>query len=288
MKKIKSQFPRNRARKYQAYILETLRDLHAYIRRVLFPRLDDLNPNVNRDTWSNDLEAILLAIEAYAQAFPDERRTIEEARAVAVQIAVAKQAVTIATPNAFGLTRPSVGAFPSLGVKGARTQERNEAILQAWARENARLITGMRLDETDKIAGIVTRGFTSGESLATIKGEIRKQFGISERRAKLIAQNEMGNLAGALEKKEAEELGIRYYEWLTSNDERVRPRKGASQRVPSHRALEGKICRWDDPTVYKDSLDDPEWKPRSAINAEQKHPGQAIRCRCTSASIIED
>ena len=281
MKTIKSQFPRNRARKYQAYLLETLRDYHAYIRRVLFPRLDDLQPNVNRDTWSDDLAQIMLAIELYSKQYPDQARVLQEAQAVLAAVEISKRAGGLLlpdTPSVFVNLRPQ-GQRPSFGVAGARTQERNADILDAWARENVKLITRMRQDEKDAIAGIVTRGFTQGESLKTVKDEIKAQFGVTERRAKLIAQNEMGNLAGALEKREAESIGLRYYTWLTSNDERVRT---------SHRPLNGMICRWDDPTVYKKSLADTEWKSRASIGAVSKHPSMDVRCRCSSASIIED
>lgn len=283
MKTIKSQFPRNRARKYQAYLLETLRDYHAYTRRVLFPRLDDLQPNVNQDTWSNDLAQIMLAIELYAQQYPDQARVLQEAQAVLATVEISKRLGQLTTPDASSIfvnLRPQAfSARPRFGVAGARTQERNADILDAWARENVKLITRMRQDEKDAIAGIVTRGFTQGASLKTVKDEIKAQFGMTERRAKLIAQNEMGNLAGSLEKREAESIGVRYYTWLTSNDERVRT---------SHRPLNGMICRWDDPTVYKDSLSDPEWKSRASIGAVSKHPSMDVRCRCTSASIIED
>jgi SPP1 gp7 family putative phage head morphogenesis protein len=277
MKTIKARFPRNRARRYQAYLLETLREYHGYIRRLLFPALERLNPYANTDAWGADLFVIMAGIEAFATRFNDRERVNEEAQRVAESTAVARAAAgfSIASTIALGVSR---GERPQFGVRGARTQDKNRGVIEAWAIENVKLVTKMRTDEKEAIAGIVTRGFTQGAGVKSIKQEIIKEFGVTARRAQLIAQNEMGNLAGALEKAEADRIGIETYEWLTANDERVRP---------SHRVMEGKICRWDDPTVYKDSVDDTVWKSRSSIGGVEKHPSMDIRCRCSSASIID-
>jgi len=69
-----------------------------------------------------------------------------------------------------------------------------------------------------------------------------------------------------------ESAGLSMYEWSTAQDERVRP---------SHALMEGKICKWDDPTVY--STDGKTWKPRPE-GAPLVHPGEEEGCRCTALS----
>jgi SPP1 gp7 family putative phage head morphogenesis protein len=164
-------------------------------------------------------------------------------------------------------------------VKGYASLPENKAIIESWAKENARLITKMIDDEQQRVASIISSTFRRGGQITDARKEIQTALNISKKRADLIAQNEYGNLYGQLEKQNNEQLGIEYYEWNTRLDERVRR---------SHKVLEGKICRWDDPTVYKDSLDDKEWKQRSSIGGVNLHPSQDIRCRCVSYSIIPE
>jgi SPP1 gp7 family putative phage head morphogenesis protein len=164
-------------------------------------------------------------------------------------------------------------------VKGYASLPENKAIIESWARENARLITNMIDDEQQRVASIISSTFRRGGQITDARKEIQVALNVSKKRADLIAQNEYGNLYGQLERLNNEQLGIQYYEWNTRLDERVRR---------SHKVLEGKICKWDDPTVYKDSLEDKQWKQRSSIGGVNLHPSQDIRCRCVGYSIIPE
>jgi SPP1 gp7 family putative phage head morphogenesis protein len=164
-------------------------------------------------------------------------------------------------------------------VKGYASLSQNRAIIESWAQENARLISKMVEDEHQRVASIISSTFRSGGQITDARKEIQVALNVSKKRADLIAQNEYGNLYGQLDKQNNERLGIEYYEWHTRLDERVRR---------SHKVLEGKICRWDDPTVYKDSLDDKAWKKRSSIGGVNAHPSQDIRCRCVGYSVIPE
>jgi SPP1 gp7 family putative phage head morphogenesis protein len=164
-------------------------------------------------------------------------------------------------------------------VKGYASLSQNRAIIESWAQENARLIGKMVEDEHQRVASIISSTFRSGGQITDARKEIQVALNVSKKRADLIAQNEYGNLYGQLDKQNNERLGIQYYEWHTRLDERVRR---------SHKVLEGKICRWDDPTVYKDSLDDKAWKKRSSIGGVNAHPSQDIRCRCVGYSVIPE
>jgi SPP1 gp7 family putative phage head morphogenesis protein len=164
-------------------------------------------------------------------------------------------------------------------VKGYASLPENKAIIESWARENARLITNMIDDEQQRVASIISSTFRRGGQITDARKEIQVALNVSKKRADLIAQNEYGNLYGQLERLNNEQLGIQYYEWNSRLDKRVRR---------SHAVLEGKICRWDDPTVYKNSLEDKTWKQRSSIGGVNLHPSQDIRCRCVGYSIIPE
>lgn len=135
---------------------------------------------------------------------------------------------------------------------------------------------------------IISKGFSEGlrhEAIAKqIKGvkNINSTFGKLNNRVKLIARNEIGNLNATLNKVRQENAGIEAYEWSTSQDEAVRT---------SHKALNGKICKWSDPTVYADSIEDAKlnkWKKRKSIGGYVGIPGSDYSCRCASLSIFLD
>ena len=63
----------------------------------------------------------------------------------------------------------------------------------------------------------------------------------------------------------------------------LRDSKHRAERVrESHRALNGKLCRWDDDTVYSED-GGKTWKSRAAIGGYIGHPGADYQCRCISS-----
>ena len=83
------------------------------------------------------------------------------------------------------------------------------------------------------------------------------------------------NLKRLAEENQArmEAEGLTMYVWETSGDERVRP---------SHKKMDGKLCRWADPTVYSRNKGK-DWIPRPK-GASLTHPGEEDGCRCTALS----
>jgi uncharacterized protein with gpF-like domain len=65
-------------------------------------------------------------------------------------------------------------------------------------------------------------------------------------------------------------LGIEEYIWRTMRDLKVRD---------SHRPLEGKICSWKDPTIFKYTQDG-TWISKSSIGGVMLHVGEDYNCRC--------
>lgn len=213
-------------------------------------------------------------------------------------------------------TAPPVGPVSAsqqnlnlLAVDVFRENPKLVPLVESWAAENAQLIKDVADSQVKAVEGITQRGLRGGLSQKQIADEIADTLGVNnnatgkrkiKNRAKLIAADQLGTLNGNLTMQTDLDLGITEYKWSTSLDERVRPaiglkgtktkrksQKANSATNPSHRALQGKICRWDDPTVYRNE-GETVWRKRSEIGAELKHPGMAIRCRCTSYSVIPD
>lgn len=130
-----------------------------------------------------------------------------------------------------------------------------DSALRASVSENVALIKTMPAKQFDRIERVVLQGVTSGNDFFSIKKDINAIGGISKRRAKLIARDQVSKLNGNLNRIRQDDIGITHYFWRTSEDERVRP---------DHEANNGKRFAWDSPP---------------AITG---HPGEDIQCRCTA------
>lgn len=107
------------------------------------------------------------------------------------------------------------------------------------------------------------------EILSKTKGmEELKEFGETE--ARRIARTESAKASTALIEARSEQYGREFYIWDTAGDgNRVRP---------SHRIMEGVICRWSDPP-------NPE-RLAGEKSYGNYHPGGIFNCRCIPLPII--
>lgn len=156
------------------------------------------------------------------------------------------------------------GARRALGVD-LRAVVRDEDLagfLSDAAFRNAGLIKNLSDDAVSRISQTVMDGVLSGSPRADVQRRLTENFGILDRRAKLIAQDQMAKLNADLNRERHLQAGVLEYEWSTSRDERVRPR---------HRALDGKIYRYGEPTAAEGGLP----------------PGKPVRCRCVAIGIVQ-
>lgn len=150
------------------------------------------------------------------------------------------------------------------------------AVVTRWAETQLALISKADDDMRDKVWARVSKGVREGWQTATIREQLMEDMpGITERRAKLIARDQVSKLRSMLSRHCMESSGFQTYEWSTSNDERVRE---------SHSMMEGRICRWDDETVC---MGESGWEPRPA-GAVMLHPGMDIQCRCVAAVNVTE
>ena len=175
-------------------------------------------------------------------------------------------------------------AFKKIAVGAAFSEDDGwtQAVVDEWARTQVTLITKASNDMRDAVARRVRKGVAEGQNNDEIKALIMRDLpGISTRRAAIIARDQTAKLNADLSKSRMEQAGIETYIWSTSMDERVRGLPGGkyANAVPSHYLMEGLICRWDDPTKYRNASW--EWVARPN-GAPLLHPGQDILCRCVA------
>lgn len=129
-----------------------------------------------------------------------------------------------------------------------------------------------------KIAEIIYKHRMFPEQSESLVEEIKKaNKNFTNKQASFIARNETENINGALMRERQTQAGFDCYEWMTMADGAVRD---------SHRALDGKICKWSNPNVYSED-GGKTWKKRTS-SMYIGQPCQDYNCRCTALPFDKD
>ena len=140
--------------------------------------------------------------------------------------------------------------------------------LQAAAFQNAQLIKSIPAQYLEQVQNIVMGNMRQGMRPSYIEGELVKQFGITQRRAKLIARDQTSKIQGEMNRIRQVNSGLEYFKWVTSQDERVRHSHVAVAKRDVGYG-EG-VFRWDDLPV---------------VDGVPTFPGQPINCRCIARPV---
>lgn len=159
--------------------------------------------------------------------------------------------------------------------------------LTAWRDRNFELIRSLTDAYIQKVNDLVTDGVRNGTRWEDLAPQIKAlEQRLSVTRARLIARDQVSKLNGELARRRQMDAGVEEYTWSTSGDERVRgnPLGPYAKAIPSHYLMDGKVCRWDNPSVYKLNG---EWVPRTS-KMSPAHPSQEIQCRCVGLPRMEE
>jgi SPP1 gp7 family putative phage head morphogenesis protein len=275
--------PDRQERKFEKTLIEILpQKLKQLVEDQVLPRLPSLvrqanqfRPNARTDAWPDEVNQLTDILRVNLQATPEE--TQRSARQIAVDVS------TVNRNQWFKIQKALVGVQVGLSEPWFADQA------NVFTSQNAALIRKLSEESIGNIEGAIQRGLQSGERIEAIRERVLDQVNISFKRAQLIARDQVAKFNSQLTQMRQESIGVTRYIWRTSNDERVRGRPGgkyASAR-PTHWALEGMMCRWDDATVYSDDGGE-TWKKRSSIGAVELHPGRDFQCRCTAEPVLDD
>jgi SPP1 gp7 family putative phage head morphogenesis protein len=139
-------------------------------------------------------------------------------------------------------------------------------VTQASVAENVQLIRSIAEQHLGQVEGLVMRSVQEGRNLGELSRELQARYGVTRRRAALIARDQNNKATGAIARARQIELGITQARWVHST--------AGKEPRPSHVKMDGKIF-----DVAKGMWDEDEGK--------WIQPGQLINCRCVSRPIIE-
>jgi SPP1 gp7 family putative phage head morphogenesis protein len=142
-----------------------------------------------------------------------------------------------------------------IDISSIATDDGIDILLERRVAENVDLINTIPSEYFDRVRKTVTEGIARGDDFFSIRENLKKDFKITEGRARTIARDQVSKMNGALNEFRQNDIGITHYTWRTSEDERVRK---------SHKKNDGKRFAWNDPP------------------SETGHPGNDVNCRCVA------
>jgi SPP1 gp7 family putative phage head morphogenesis protein len=137
-------------------------------------------------------------------------------------------------------------------------------LLRELLEENVSLIKSLPIEAAQRVHHLTIEGLTSSRRPEEIAKEILRSGEVSIGRANTIARTEVARTSSGLVEVRAIHVGSEGYIWRTSGDSDVRE---------SHRKMNGKFVRWDNPPTLDNLVG---------------HAGQLPNCRCYPEPVIPD
>lgn len=141
-------------------------------------------------------------------------------------------------------------------------------VVKASIKQNVALIKSIPSKYFLEIEGEVMRSIQTGKGMADLQPAIEKRYGVTKKRAALIARDQTSKATTAINKTRMQGLGVKKFKWLHSYG-------GKEPRLLHKEVLNGSIYSLDDPPVIDEKT------------GERGLPGQLINCRCRMVPVIE-
>lgn len=142
--------------------------------------------------------------------------------------------------------------------------------VDVMVRENANLISTVPLNVAQALTKYIqtrqTEGIRSDQIVKEIRGKLPK---LREYEVRRIARTEVAKADTAITRARAESIGLNWYQWETSEDQRVRK---------SHRKMDRVLIAWNDAPA-----------PEVLVHENSQghyHAGNIYNCRCVALPIV--
>lgn len=241
-------FPHAIEREYVGY----LRGLAGSINDVVNKKLVEIEPHfkadVRQDGISDWLENWLIVLLQAVLPFVDEENIVGFVRGYVTQMADFNH-------KQFHKVVRSV-----YQVNIFTSEPWLEEVLRLAEWENIQLINSIPTQTLEKLRTRFMQAIRKGERWESVVDDVKSILNTNEKRATLIARDQIGKLNGHLTKLRQQNIGVKSYIWRGMLDERERAH---------HVDREGKQFDWDNPP-------------------DDGHPGEPILCRCYAEAVFPE
>jgi SPP1 gp7 family putative phage head morphogenesis protein len=184
-------------------------------------------------------------------------------------------ATAVLKSNALGWRRAAASSTKSHLIFSLLRDELNGPVgreVERLVHENARLIRTLPLDIATKTNAYVASQQRRGVRSETIAKELQARLpDMKAASVHLIARTETAKAETAVTQARAQSIGLNWYVWQTSEDQRVRL---------SHRSMDGVLCRFNDPPA-------PEQLAGDQVSTLGHYaPGGCPNCRCIALPLV--
>lgn len=139
-------------------------------------------------------------------------------------------------------------------------------VMRGSINEQVSLIRSIPKKYFTEIEGAVMRSVTAGRDLGPLAKQLQTQYGVTQRRAALIARDQNNKMTANFVRVRQQELGVSKAIWMHSH--------GGKQPRPRHLAFDGQ------------EFDVAKGAPVGDDDGNFVHPGEEINCRCVSRAIV--
>lgn len=134
-----------------------------------------------------------------------------------------------------------------------------------FRRESLAKVSDLEETQIDRFGEILDDAERRGLRVEEVRKKVQAEFEVSRQRAETLAREQVLRFNSRVTMQRQTQAGVVEYVWSTSKNDRVRP---------THEALEGQICRWDDPPVSEE-------------DGSAFHPGDGYGvCYCVALAIL--
>ena len=267
MKKQKKSIRYLKVKKRPKYPKNFERDYYRVLRAVVRRLKSATNNNIPMLAYSLRQDDDSTVTDAFVQAILAEllkSMTIEEAMSELELILAGVSSVVDANVISAFAEAVSVDVF-------LNDSALLDTVKAEWKAQQSRLVDSIVNTYIEKLQIIVSNAVQRGTAMSEVKEEIKVLLNTTDKRAKFIARNEVGNLNGIITMHRQVDCGISVYQWSSSHDERVRP---------SHAEMDGKYFYWNSDKVG-------EINGIKVYPAPKYHPCMDYNCRCVALPVID-
>lgn len=240
---------------YNAKLQKIVNEIRKDINNQIMPLLRNLEPQYVRDSYMDD---IIAALALVLNKWDSQAFRLIAAQTASQFVNSADKYNSTQTINSFGFDLYAGNPDLVDYIKGS-------------IYDNTQLIKSIPAQYLKNVESLVMTNVRSGQRSSAIQGQLSKQYGLTQARAKMIARDQTAKMNGDLSSKRQEAAGFEYFQWIDSGDfPRVRTRH---HEIDNKITAYGKgVYRWDNPPLSD------EGKPII--------PGSDYQCRCTARPVL--